>query len=123
MPGLATALPACRPDLIIRPLGEGGRYVVKDPRTGAFFTFGEQEAFLLGQLDGERDAEAVCLAFEGRFGEPLSEEDLDGFLELVRARGFLLPPSVPTGPSAEGPEPLPQPPAPQPRQSILYWRK
>src|SRR5262249_56502652 len=89
---LPANLPARRPDLVIRPLGERGRYVVKDPRTGAFYTFGEQEHFLLLQLDGQRDAEAVCKAFEGRFGESLSKGDLDGFLELARKKGLLQPP-------------------------------
>src|SRR5262245_43803520 len=45
MPDLATPLPACRPELLIRPLGEEGGYVVKDPRTGEFFHIGEAEHF------------------------------------------------------------------------------
>src|SRR5262245_1007385 len=125
MSALAT-LPARRLDLIIRPLGEKGRYVVKDPRTGAFFTFGEQEAFLLDQLDGRRDAAAVCQAFAERFGEPLSEGEVDQFLELVRAKGFLVPDAEAEhgAPPAAG-DPAPQVPAaaPKARQSILYWRK
>src|SRR4051794_40479027 len=95
MPELATiptpAPPARRPDLLLRPLGERGRYVVKDPATGAYFTLGEQEYFLLCQLDGVRDAGGICRAFEERFSEPLSEEDLGQFIELARTRGFLLP--------------------------------
>src|SRR5262249_46922432 len=123
----AATLPARRPDLVIRPLGDRGRYVVKDPRSGAFFTFGEQEHFLLTQLDGKRDAEAICKAFEERFDEPLSEEDLGGFLKLARGKG-LLQPAGPTVPQAEaGPPPAVAaagPPRPaRPRQSILYWRK
>src|SRR5260370_36028582 len=91
MPVLATTLPARRPDLVIRPLGDRGRYVVMDPRTGAFSIFGEQKQFLLLQLDGRRDAETVRTAFEERFGEPLSEEDLGQFLELVRGMSLLQP--------------------------------
>src|SRR5262245_32966095 len=119
MPDLATMLPVRRPELVIRPLGDRGRYVVKDPGTGAFFTFGEQEHFLLAQLDGERDAEAVCRAFEGRFGEPLSAGDLDGFLGLARGKGLLRPAGAPAKPRPAVGEP---PPA-RPRQSLLHWRK
>src|SRR5262245_147220 len=126
--------PARRPDLVIRPLGDRGRYVVKDPRTGAFFIFGEQEHFLLTQLDGERSGEAIRGAFAERFGEPLSGEDLDGFLKLARGKGLLLPAGgaafraeviVPaTNGVAAKPPPATAvpPPLPKPRQSILYWR-
>src|SRR5262249_2584021 len=114
-----------------------GRYVVKDPRTGAFFSFGEQEHFLLLQLDGRRNAEAVCMAFEGRFGEPLPQTDLDGFLELARKKGLLqLPGSTAPRrdpsprPAGAGAPPRPlraaaeaAPPPARPRQSLLYWRK
>jgi hypothetical protein len=79
MSPLASVLPTRRPELIIRPLGERGRYVVKDPGNGSYFQLGEQEHFLLLQLSGDRAAGEVCRAFEERFAEPLSAEDLDGF--------------------------------------------
>src|SRR5262245_50933048 len=82
-------LPALRADLVIRPLGEEGRYVVKDPATGAYFRIGEQEYFLLTQLDGRQTAGQVCAAFVERFGEPLSEEELEEFLGMARAQGWL----------------------------------
>src|SRR5205085_2788832 len=91
-------------------------------RTGAYFTLGEQESFLLCQLDGVRDAGGICRAFEERFGEPLSEEDLGQFVKLARSRGFLLPAAETAraaqvaGPSAS---PAPAPPA---RQRLLCWR-
>ena len=69
---LATQLPARRTDLVIRPIGEGGRYVVKDPGRRDYFELGEEEHFLLTQLDGNRDAEAVCAAFEIKFGDALT---------------------------------------------------
>jgi putative peptide zinc metalloprotease protein len=133
---LATPLPARRPELVIRPLGDRGRYVVKDPHSGAFYTFGEQEHFLLTQLDGTRDAEAICQAFAERFGEHLSAEDLGGFLKLAR-RQDLLQPAGAAGPRAEARPPASLPAAAKlrptaaksspdparPRQSILYWRK
>jgi hypothetical protein len=52
MPDLATQLPGRRPDLIFSPAGEGGGYVIKDPRAGEYFTIGEQEHFLLTQCLG-----------------------------------------------------------------------
>ena len=89
MPDRATPLPARRPELVIRPLGDDGRYVVKDPRTGEFFQLGEAEHFLLTQLDGVQTADAVRAAYAERFGEPLSEDDLDEFVELARSQGFV----------------------------------
>ena len=86
---LTTQSPARRADLIIRPMGEGGRYVVKLPGTHDYFHLGEEEHFLLGQLDGKQDAEDVCAAFEARFGEPLTEEDLDAFVAMAREQGLL----------------------------------
>src|SRR5215813_15328299 len=82
--GVPTAppLPVLRPDLLIRPLGEEGQYVVKDPATGAYFRIGEQEHFLLAQMDGRRTAAEACAAFRERFGEPLSEEELEEFLGM-----------------------------------------
>src|SRR5438067_2453348 len=47
-------LPARRTDLVVCPLGDQGRYVVKDPRTGAYFHIGNEEHFLLMRLDGQR---------------------------------------------------------------------
>jgi Coenzyme PQQ synthesis protein D (PqqD) len=89
MSELATLLPARRTELVIKPLGDEGRYVVKDPRTGEFFHLGEVEHFLLTQLDGQRTAETLCAAYAERFDEPLSEDDLDEFIELARSQGFL----------------------------------
>jgi hypothetical protein len=37
MHALATPLPARRPELLIRPLGDVGQYVVKAPLSGEFF--------------------------------------------------------------------------------------
>src|SRR5262245_7903280 len=91
MPDLATVPAARRPELVLSRLGDNGHHVVKDPRTGEYFYLGEQEHFLLSQFDGEQSPEATRAAFEARFGEPLSEEDLNGFWELAEARGFLEP--------------------------------
>src|SRR5687768_6130498 len=89
---IATAsarLPFRRADLLIRPTDGGHRWVVKDPRSGAYYQIGEQEYFLLSQLDGERTPREVCRAFQDRFGEPLSEQELDGFVDLATEQGFV----------------------------------
>ena len=82
-------LPACRPDLVIRCTGEG-EHVVKLPVDGAYFRIGDVEHFLLTQLDGEKSAASICLAFEQRFGEPLSPGDLNEFIGTVRPLGLLV---------------------------------
>jgi multidrug efflux pump subunit AcrA (membrane-fusion protein) len=132
MPDLAMLLPARRPDLLIRAVGNPGPYVVKDPHTGEFFHIGVAEHFLLTQLDGQQTAEAVCAAYAERFGEPLSEADLGEFVELARSQGLLQPASgvasaprelsALTQPGSPELPALTQPGSPA-RQSILHWRK
>ncbi|MFW6124643.1 MAG: PqqD family protein, partial [Pirellulales bacterium] len=140
MPDLAETPPARRADLIIRPIGDAGRYVVKDPSRREYFELGGEEHFLLQQLDGQQSAESICTAFEEHFGGPLSQDDLAEFLALARERGFLQP-GIPSplvgeglgGGKGQSPRPQPSPiegegvqlhPAPpRKRQSLLYWRK
>jgi multidrug efflux pump subunit AcrA (membrane-fusion protein) len=74
---------------VIRPLGDHGPYVVKDPGTGAYYHLGEEEHFLLMQLDGERSPDAVRTAFSERFGQSLSDEDLQEFLDMAKERRLL----------------------------------
>src|SRR5207248_3895660 len=45
--------------------------------------------FLLTQLDGQRDAETIRAAFAERFGQSLSDEELQEFLEIAAVRGLL----------------------------------
>jgi multidrug resistance efflux pump len=123
MTGIAIPLPARCPELLIRPLGDRRQYVIKDPRSGAYFHAGEEEHFLLTQLDGRRTATDVCQAYQERFGRPLSEEDLEEFLGLARSQGFLRPASdgrQPPGSSVDQGTDAPRSPG---RQSLLYWRK
>jgi RND family efflux transporter MFP subunit len=119
VPPAAVPLPARRPDLIVKPSGDGGGHVVKDPRTGQFFDLGPEESFLLLGLDGRQTGAELAAAFEARFGSPLPAEDLEDFLGLARSLGFVT--TAPAGAAAV--EPAPAPPAPARRQSILYWRK
>lgn len=81
--------PALRQDLIIRPAETAGQFVVKQPADRAYFHVGEQEHFLLRQLDGTRGGTEIRAAFEQQFAEPLSATDLDEFVRLASRRGLL----------------------------------
>lgn len=84
---------ACRPDLLVSPLAgsDAERYALQNLRTGACYTVGGHEHFLLGRLDGARSATDLCRAFQERFGEELSESDLHDFIELARTRELVGP--------------------------------
>src|SRR5262245_30606542 len=127
MSGLALPLPRLRPELVVRPLGDHGPYVVKDPRSGAYYHLGDQEHFLLTQLDGRRDAAAVCAAFAERFGQPLTPEDLQEFLDLAKGRGLLQGEGQgekeERNPRARGAQEAPDPDAAPLGLRLLYWRK
>src|SRR5262245_8073677 len=99
--------PARRSNLQFRLLGEQGQYVVKDPRTGAYYTLGDEEFFLLTRLDGERTPEALCAAYEACFGQPLSLDDMDEFVHLVRSWGFLQTEETETAETPAAGEPVP----------------
>ena len=88
MSDLANTLPCCRRELVFSTAGDAGRYVVKDPRAGEYFSVGEEEYFLLTQLNGVQSPGTVCATFAERFGEPLAPNELAEFLELARSRGF-----------------------------------
>jgi glutamate-1-semialdehyde 2,1-aminomutase len=63
--------------------------VVTDAGTGSCYRIGAREAFLFLHLDGQHTAADICAGFQQRFGELLSEMELDGFLNLARGQGFL----------------------------------
>jgi putative peptide zinc metalloprotease protein len=89
MSDLPTPLPWRRVDLVFRPAGEGGGSVIKDPRSGDYFTVGEEEYFLLTQLDGQQCAQSIRVRFAERFGQSLEPEELDEFLGAAREQGLL----------------------------------
>jgi putative peptide zinc metalloprotease protein len=145
--GMHGAVPARSPELVICPLGDDGRHVVKHARTGEYFHVGPQEAFLLEQFDGQQTSADVCRLFEDRFGQPLPAADLEQFVALAAARGLLAAPERMNGSHARAapgesnrertPEPRPAaqvesanghtaavPPGPGLTPgSLLYWRK
>src|SRR2546421_1613091 len=88
MPDVVTPLPCRRPELVSRPFGEEG-FLVRNRHKGESFQLGQEEHFLLAQLDGTRTAEDLCAAFAERFGEPLTPDQLQEFLDLAHERGLL----------------------------------
>ncbi len=81
-------LPGRRDDLVVRPVA-GNQFVVKDPVTDAYFQIGEQEWFLLSQLDDHATSQTVLEAFQNQFGESLTTEELDEFVEMMSKRHLL----------------------------------
>lgn len=82
-------LPARKPNLVMRPFGDDGEFVVKNPALRTYHKMGEQEFFLLEQLDGQRSAAEVLAAFEAKFGDPLSIDELQEFIEIASQRELL----------------------------------
>ncbi|MCI0461479.1 MAG: HlyD family efflux transporter periplasmic adaptor subunit [Gemmataceae bacterium] len=124
-----TTTPARHADLVFGLQGEQGQYVVKDARTEAYYTLGDEEFFLLMRLDGKRTPEALCADYEACFGQPLSRDDLDEFVQQARSWGFLQTEAAEkNGTAAAGTGPTPgvssvaASETAGPRQSILYWR-
>src|SRR5262245_16766632 len=127
MPDVATPPPSRRPELVVRRLGDRGPYVVKEPLSGGYYHLGEEEHFLLEQLDGRRDSEAIRVAFAERFGQPLAEEELQQFLEVARTQGLLEdqgpPPSESRRPGVEPADPETRGGAAPLGSGLLYCRK
>jgi multidrug efflux pump subunit AcrA (membrane-fusion protein) len=112
-----------RSDLVLRPLGNDGRYVAKNPQTGAYFNLGEPEFFLLSRLDGKQTDGDICRAFTDHFQDPLSKADLADFLDMARGRGLLASGDQQAAGAAADAQPSKAASKPKSRQSILYCRK
>jgi putative peptide zinc metalloprotease protein len=107
-------------------LGDHGQYAVKVPQTNDFFHLREQECYLLLQLNGQNDVNAVCAAFTKRFNEPISEDDLSGFIDMAREYGLLQTAESEATDKQFGSIEAAATTTTQGtsnRQSILYWRK
>src|SRR5262245_29701362 len=120
---LVPPLPARRSELVIRPLGDHGPYVVKDPGTGAYYHLGVEEHLLLSQLDGQCDAEAIRAAFLERFGQPLAGQELHEFLEMAKDQGFLQSCNDEMPGAGHASKSAPKPTEAPLGLRLLYWRK
>jgi multidrug efflux pump subunit AcrA (membrane-fusion protein) len=125
-------LPLSRRDFVFSPLGSDGKYVVKDPRRRTYFRLGPRERLLLELLDGTRGRESLRETYRQQFDDELTDDDIDGFLQLAASRGLLestpqAPPDQ-ASPAAVAAPPIPQstPQTAQSRpsgQSLLAWRR
>src|SRR5437762_11306026 len=73
-------------DLTIRAVDDGSEYVIKNPRTRRYLKVGPVEAFLLERLDGQTTVDGILRAFESKFGEALSTDELQDFLGIARSQ-------------------------------------
>jgi hypothetical protein len=82
-------LPKLRGDLTLRvqTAKDGRILIVKDPRLGEFFRFGEAEEFILRQLDGATTLEDIRTKVEKNFGEALEPEMLQSFIDNLDTTG------------------------------------
>lgn len=83
-----------RSDLIIRQRSEpqqaeGAAFVLKDPETGKFYRFREQELFVAHQLDGSTPHDTIRRRVEERFGAFLEPDALEQFIETLGRLGLL----------------------------------
>src|SRR5438046_8532296 len=84
-----TLPPSRMSDLTIRAVDDGSEYVIKNPRTRKYLKVGPVEAFLLERLDGQTTVDGILRAFETKFGEPLSADELQDFLGIAGSQGLL----------------------------------
>jgi len=68
---------------VVASVGDDNRYRIEDAARGAVYQLGEQEHFLLTQCDGRKRVEAVRREFADRFGQPLTEQEIDDFLRMA----------------------------------------
>lgn len=84
--------PSVRKDLSIsrQETAEGLFFVIKVPETGLFYRFGETEFFIIQQLDGLNSLKKIRENIAAKFGSPLGEATLQGFISGLGKRGLLL---------------------------------
>jgi multidrug resistance efflux pump len=118
--------------LIIAPHSAAGEYVIKDPATSAYYHLGPEESLLLRALDGRQNFESIARRFEQTFGQALTRQDLDDFIELANSMNLLardpLIERMADGGAAASTAPVgfatprAAPAAGKTDQSILFWR-
>lgn len=89
MPTLDDIAPMLSSDVVLHPLKEDGRHVVKIGRKQRYLQLGEQESFLLLKFDGKTPYREITTSFEDRFQEPLSADDVGDFVKMAKDEGLL----------------------------------
>lgn len=125
MTNSTSPLPVARADLVIRQIREG-EYVVKNPADAKYFRLEADSVFLLEGLDGRQTAAKLCEAYRRRFGEDLSEDELQAFLKSARSHKLVddaPPEDQPATAAAAEPAPDATPPLRKKvRGSLLFLR-
>ncbi len=85
-----------REDLILELDKDGAQLLVREPKSGSVFEFGEQEAFLIEALRKPYDPEELMAAFNARFGVSDGIYELQEFLSILADWGLLA--TQPDGP-------------------------
>jgi putative peptide zinc metalloprotease protein len=88
---MASQYAKIRGDLVVSKQETSGKttYIVKDPLTGRFFRFKEEEQFIVEQLDGATPQDIIRKRIEDSFGVFCSSETLELFLNQLSRLGLL----------------------------------
>ena len=78
-----------RDDLILALAEDGKQLLVRDPKSGATFEFGEQETFLIEALRAPYNPKELMAAFNARFGVNDDTPELQEFLGILENWGLL----------------------------------
>ena len=90
-------MPLRRPELMTERMGDDGSYRVEDTTSGAVYQIGQEEYFLLAHCDGGKSVEAVRDAFARRFGQPITDIELNDFLQMADQESLVTSAAQPGG--------------------------
>jgi multidrug efflux pump subunit AcrA (membrane-fusion protein) len=114
MQNLATIRSRLRPGLTVLRTGPRN-FLLVNPETGAQFSFGAEERYLLHLLEETDSPDEILKLYQQRFGKPISQRHLLEFVEQLGQIGVVTPdeevcaapfPEIPTPPVAPVPAPL-----------------
>ena len=85
---LPTHLPSLNSWITLCDLGNGS-YVVKNINDRTYFSTGEEEFFILQQLQANSPRSLLKQSYTERFAESLDDADLDSFLAAIERKGLI----------------------------------
>ncbi len=68
---------------------ESVSFVCKKNDSRQFYRFGEIEYFIIQQLNGKNTPDVIRVAVENKYGSPLDQQTLQGFIDSLAQRGLL----------------------------------
>ena len=83
-------LPVLRDDLVVLAEGslDGAMYSIQDPASGSTYEFGPEEWFLLKQMDGHTDFDAIAKRFKVEFKQDAPLEQIEALVRMVSRWGL-----------------------------------